>query len=214
MLMRWDDANDDPLTAQRVARLRELQRQALTATTIPALMGVEGSAAAAYFHELGRRLEPPWTFTRRLRRPPPDPVNCLLSITYTLLHHCCVTAIEAAGLDPAAGFLHGIEDGRASLAADLMEEFRPLIADSVTLLLCNKRILEPDDFATSGRGVELRPHAWGRLADQFERRLETMVTVPGRKTRTTYRKLLEVQARRLRAAIEGTAEAYVPFRMR
>ncbi len=215
MIMRWDDTNADPDANRRAAKLALLEARTKEARDLKALMGLEGAAAAHYFAEFGKRLREPWLFTRRLRRPPPDPVNCLLSIAYTLLYQNCVTAAEAAGLDSGVGFLHGIHHGRASLAVDLMEEFRPVIADSVVLTVLNKRMLRPEQFqSTATGGVTLAPDGWSVVATQYQKRLNAAVRAPGRSTRTTCRKLLEIQARQLRATIEGAAPAYEPFRIK
>ena len=212
LLLRWDETNRDEATLAAVAELTALEEQLAEAGSRAALMGIEGRAARRYFAVLGRSLRPPWRFERRARRPPPDPVNALLSLLYTLLHESCHAALEASGLDPAYGFLHAPRDGRASLALDLMEEFRPIVADSVMLTLCNKRILDPGDFepGTTREGVWLGREGWRKVATQYARRLETTIRPPGMVRSTTYRKLLEVQARRLRRTIE-TDEPYEPF---
>jgi len=215
MIMRWDDANADPVADRRAAQLALLEARTSEARDLEELMGLEGAAAAQYFAEFGKRLREPWLFTRRVRRPPPNPVNCLLSIVYTLLYQNCVTAAEAAGLDPGAGFLHGLHHGRASLAVDLMEEFRPVIADSVVLTVLNKRMLRPEQFQTAAAGgVTLTADGWSVVATQYQARLDTPVRAPGRSRKTTYRKLLEMQARKLRKVIEGAEPHYEPFRIK
>jgi len=162
---------------------------------------------------LREHLRPPWTFERRARRPPPDPVNAVLSIVYTLLGEQCGAALAVAGLDPECGYLHRPRPGRPSLALDLMEEFRPVVADTVAWALFNKRMLKPVHFVPSdgGKGVRLTPDAWKQVATQYTRRLETKIRIPGRVTPTTYRKLLEVQAWEMRRVIEGETACYEPF---
>ncbi|HZU76395.1 MAG TPA: CRISPR-associated endonuclease Cas1 [Dehalococcoidia bacterium] len=215
LCLRWDETNDDPTTLAATRELRTLEEGAGRAPGIATLMGIEGRAARLYFGELGRRLRAPWCFTNRARRPPPDPVNALLSICYTLLHESCYAALEAAGLDPFCGFLHQPRYGRASLALDLMEEFRPLIADLVVMRLANLRRLAPGDFQPEpGPRVRLSRDGWRVVAEEYNRRLQTLVGVPGARRRTTYQRLLEVQARHLRHAIEGAAPTYEPFRAR
>ncbi len=212
LCLRWDTGNDDPVALGAAAELRDLLGQIDLAADREALMGLEGQAARIYFAVLRRHLRPPWTFPRRARRPPPDPVNALCSLVYTLLHESCYAALEAVGLDPFCGFFHRPRYGRASLAVDLMEEFRPIIADSVVLTLLNKRMLSPDDFQTEADGgVRLGREGWRAVAAQYGRRLRTQVRPPELGRRTTYQKLLEVQARRLRRAIEDDATQYAPF---
>ena len=196
-----------------ITRLREALGEIEEAGDLATLMGIEGRADRWYFGVLRQHLRSPWTFPGRVRRPPPDPVNALLSLVYTLLHEHCRAALAAAGLDPALGFLHQPRSGRASLALDLMEEFRPVIADPVVWTLLNKRILSPADFTVNRPegGVRLTPEGWRAVAEQYAHRLETGIRVPGRTTRTTYRKLLEVQARQVRRVIEGEQGCYEPF---
>jgi CRISPR-associated protein Cas1 len=212
LCLRLDTSNVDEVTLAAAAAIRALTAQAAQATTRPALMGIEGRAAREYFRVFGHFLRPPWTFTRRLRRPPPDPVNAVLSLVYTLLHESCYAALETAGLDPFCGFLHAPHPGRASLAVDLMEEFRPIIADSVVLTLLNKRMLAPSDFRRGDDGgVYLEREGWRAVATQYARRMETRVLLPDSERRTTYQKLLEVQARQLRRVVLGEAHHYEPF---
>lgn len=206
----------DSAPAPAIARLKEALAQVSAAPDIATLMGIEGRATRWYFGVLREHLRPPWTFERRRRRPPPDPVNAVLSIVYTLLHEQCRTALEIAGLDPECGFLHQPRPGRASLALDLMEEFRPVIADTVAWTLFNRRMLAPGNFSAhdGGKAVRLTPDGWKQVAAQYTRRLDTPIQVPDRATRTTYRKLLEIQARQLRHVIEGDAPCYRPFQSR
>lgn len=213
--LELDATNDDPLTAATVAALAELIERLSTAATRAEVMGIEGQAARAYFAVVRRFLRPPWTFPARNRRPPRDPVNALLSLAATLLHENCRAAIEAAGLDPLCGFLHEPRPGRAALALDLMEEFRPVIADAVVLALLNKRMLRPEEFAAAGDGgVRLTREGWATFARQYARRLQTPIRPPGVARRITYQKLLEAQARQLRRVILGEEAAYEPFRLR
>jgi CRISP-associated protein Cas1 len=108
------------------------------ATAIEEIMGHEGMASREYFRAWGGLLGD-WQFTERQRRPPPDPVNAMLSFGYTLLILEAVAALSAAGLDPAVGFLHQARWGRPSLALDIMEEFRPVVVDAVRAALCHDR---------------------------------------------------------------------------
>jgi CRISPR-associated protein Cas1 len=216
LCLRLDETNAEPTTLAAAAALRGLLDDIPAAPGHAALMGIEGRAARLTFGVYRVHLRPPWTLPRRARRPPPDPVNAVLALVYTLRHERCRTAVIAAGLDPLRGFLHRPRHGRASLALDLMEEFRPVIADSVVLTLFNKRMLTPADFrpGPDGEGVLLDAEGWRAVAEQFARRLATGITLPDRATRTTYQKLLEVQARRLRRVIVGEEEVYEPFRSR
>lgn len=132
---------------ERMARI--LRRVGLGNDPAEFLRGAEGEAANLYFGVFGLLLRSPdatVAFRGRSRRPPLDPVNALLSFLYTLLTHDCRSAAEAVGLDPAVGFLHRDRPGRPSLALDLMEELRPVLADRLALSLVNRRQLREKDF--------------------------------------------------------------------
>lgn len=149
-------AGDDALAegSKRLGMI--LRRVALGSGDIDVLRGCEGEAAAIYFglfDRLIRSAEPGMRFAGRSRRPPLDPVNALLSFLYTLLTHDCRSAAEGVGLDPAVGFLHRERPGRPSLALDLMEELRPILADRLALSLINRRQIGPGDFETRDGGA-------------------------------------------------------------
>lgn len=212
MCMRWGRGGENASAARMVAELAETLRLVSQAQNRDELLGIEGQAARCYFAALREEIRQPWSFPRRARRPPPDPVNALLSLVYTLLHESCYAALEAVGLDPYCGYYHQQQYGRASLALDLVEEFRPVIADSVALTLLNKRILAPDDFAPGEENsVHLCHEGWQKVAEQYTRRLKTLVTPPGLGRSLSYQKVLEVQARRLRNVIQGEVEEYQSF---
>lgn len=207
------DTDNDPAALTLIARITAAIEGIPAAPDLDVLRGLEGSVARWYFAVLGRHLREPWTFTKRARRPPPDPVNAILSIVYTLLMEQCRAALTVTGLDPECGFLHAERPGRPSLALDLMEEFRPVIADPVAWTLFNNRMLAERHFvaAERGRGVRLTPEGWKQVARQYTRRLERPIHIPGRVTKITYRKVLEVQAWRLRRVIDGDVSCYEPF---
>ncbi|NTW98387.1 MAG: CRISPR-associated endonuclease Cas1 [Geobacteraceae bacterium] len=143
-----------------------------TAETRDSLMGVEGAAAARYFKTIGANLPEHWRFHGRNRRPPRDPFNSLLSLSYVLAGGEVMRALQARGLDPGAGFLHAQRQGRPALVLDLLEPLRPLI-DEFALSLLDRR-LTPDDFTTSsqegchlgksGRGIFFA--AWCRFIER------------------------------------------------
>lgn len=138
----------------RLARL--MDRIDRAPATLDELRGFEGEAAAAYFAVFDHLIRTPDVTLRwrgRSRRPPLDPVNALLSFLYTLLTHDCRSALEAVGLDPAVGFLHRDRPGRPSLALDLMEELRPVLADRLALSLINRRQLRAANFEKRENGA-------------------------------------------------------------
>jgi CRISP-associated protein Cas1 len=141
---------------ERLGRI--LQRVAFANEGAEVMRGAEGEAANVYFavfDHLIRSSDPEIHFQGRSRRPPLDPVNALLSFLYTLLTHDCRSAAEGVGLDPAVGFLHRERPGRPSLALDLMEELRPVMADRLALSLFNRRQLRVSDFETRDGGAVL-----------------------------------------------------------
>lgn len=126
--------------------LRRLARKLQDATDLDTVRGLEGAAAARYFKTLPLGLTKDFGFSKRVRRPPTDPVNAVLSLLYTLLINRCHAAVRCAGLDPQPGALHSLEYSRNALPLDLVEEFRPILADTLTLALFNLGILDWGDF--------------------------------------------------------------------
>ena len=134
------------LPPDQLLRLEAALEQAEQATSVETLRGLEGSGARAYFGLFRQALRVDLAFEKRARRPPPDPVNALLSLGYTLLNEALMTALEVVGLDPYAGFFHADKYNRPALALDLVEEFRVPIVNSLVLTLVNKRLLGAEDF--------------------------------------------------------------------
>ncbi|MGC9399125.1 MAG: type I-D CRISPR-associated endonuclease Cas1d [Anaerolineae bacterium] len=178
------------------------------------LMGYEGTGGAAYFRVFGLLLNDEWTFTKRTRRPPTDPVNALLSFAYTLLYHQTLSAVQTVGLDPYVGFLHGSQYGKPALALDLMEEMRPVIADSVVLTLINKRILSPDDFEEELGAYRLTDAGRRTFYRQWEQRLETQIQHPTFGYTATYRRALILQARLVARWLQEEIPTYPAFIVR
>ncbi len=153
-------------------------------------------------------------FTRRNRRPPRDAVNALLSLGYSLLARDCTVAAHAVGFDPYVGFYHQPRFGRPALALDLMEEFRPLIADSVALTVMNTRVIGPTDFVRAGDAVNLSADGRKRFFSAYEQRLNATIVHPVFDYQVSYRRALELQARLLAKVLTGEIEQYVPFTTR
>lgn len=128
--------------------LKLLARRADDAENVDSLRGLEGSGAALYFKHLPLAFTQDWGFTRRVRRPPTDPVNAVLSLLYTILINRCYASVRIAGLDPYPASLHALAYGRHSLPLDLVEEFRAMLVDTLTVSLFNMRMLDWDDFET------------------------------------------------------------------
>jgi len=126
--------------------IRQLIEQARTALNIESLRGYEGKGTALFFEQMRHGFKEDWNFRKRIRRPPTDPVNSVLSFLYTLLFNRVYAAIRVAGLNPSVGYLHSLDYGRYSLALDLIEEFRSIIAETCTLSVFNLKILNSDSF--------------------------------------------------------------------
>jgi CRISP-associated protein Cas1 len=187
--------------------------------SLDSLLGLEGQAAALYFGEFNRFLKalPPgksFDFKHRNRRPPRDPVNALLSFAYALLVKDCFAALCTVGFDPYAGFYHTGRHGRPSLALDLMEEFRSIIADSVVLTLINNRTVTPDDFLMWRDACQLNEKGRAKFFRCYEERKSTEVKHPVYGYTMTYSRMLEVQARTLAAFIRNDIPAYIGFQIR
>jgi CRISP-associated protein Cas1 len=205
MLQRHNRERGDPATADAATAIGEQLARVPRTTTVPSLSGVEGAATAAYFGGLRRLLGPEWKFEKRQRRPPPDPINVLLSFGYTLLAHAAEGAAAATGLDPYAAFLHGVEYNRPSLALDMMEEFRPLV-DGVVLWACNSGQIAPEDFTpgdTRERPVVMSDRARRRFIEAYERRMAETFTHPRLNQKLPLRQCLLAQARQVAEAVQS-----------
>ncbi|MFP4041030.1 MAG: CRISPR-associated endonuclease Cas1 [Desulfosudaceae bacterium] len=148
LLMRIKRTKKAKAAGQWAEQIQHLVKKLETAAAVDSLRGLEGKASALYFQGLRHGFTENPGFTKRVRRPPTDPVNSVLSLLYTFLMNRVYAAVRVAGLDPYPGFLHAIDYGRYSLVLDLMEEVRPIIADTLTLSLFNLKILKPADFRT------------------------------------------------------------------
>lgn len=186
--------------------------------TVSSLLGLEGTAARTYFGQFTRMLKgvaaDQFDLEGRNRRPPRDPVNALLSFAYALLTKDLALAVVAAGLDPLIGFLHRPRYGRPALALDLMEEMRPLVADSTVITALNTGALDAGDFIVAATGCALTPKGRKKMIQAYERRVDQLVSHPIFGYRISYRRLFEVQARLLGRALLGEIATYPAFRTR
>lgn len=185
------------------------------ADTLDRIRGIEGHGARVYFAAFGALVRAGGTTFRlgeRTRRPPLDPMNALLSFLYALVLNDCRSAVEAAGLDPQVGFLHGLRPGRAGLALDLMEEFRPLFADRLALALVNRRQVSAAEFETRpGGAVSLTDSGRRTVIAAYQRRKQEAVRHPELAETLPLGLVPMVQARLLARHVRGEAAAYVPF---
>ena len=193
-------------------RLNLVQR----ASTLDTLRGIEGDAAAAYFAVFNHliTLQHPGTLQLegRTRRPPLDPVNALLSFHYAILAHDCRSALESVGLDPQCGFLHRDRPGRPSLALDLMEEFRSVMAERATLTLINRQQIKEEDFERKENGaVLLKDDSRKVVLQHWQERKQTEIIHPFLQEKITMGLLPHIQARLLARHLRGDLDAYPAY---
>ncbi len=206
-----------------LADLKRVREQAERADSLETLLGLEGHAAALYFGQFRQTLRAAhadderllaFDFTTRNRRPPTDPVNAMLSFAYTLLARTWTVTLAAVGFDPFRGFYHQPRYGRPALALDMMEPFRPLLADSVVMQAINNGEVRPSDFISAAGSVNLDATGRKRFIAAFERRLSHEITHPLFGYRLSYRRLLELQARLFARFLQGELDEYPNFTTR
>lgn len=192
-----------------IDRLGEAVRTVERRATIASLTGHEGAATAAYFSGYRRLFGAEWKFEKRARRPPPDPVNVLLSLGYTLLGNSARGAVQTAGLDPYGGFLHEYVYNRPSLALDLLEEFRPVV-DGIVLWACRGSQVTPDDFTPGPpeRPVVLSDQGLRRFLKAYEERLDRSFTHPIRQIQLPLRQCMVEQARQIAGRVQSGQAGY------
>lgn len=191
--------------------------QAGKAENLQQLLGVEGMSARRYFEcfngmlKLANPVFPEFDFNGRNRRPPRDPINALLSLAYAMLTREWAVVLQTVGLDPYLGFYHQPRYGRPALALDLMEEFRPIIADSAVITAINNGEITANDFIKQMGAVSLTPEGRSRFIQTYERRMSSEVTHPVFGYRISYRRVFEVQARLLGRYLTGEIPEYPAF---
>lgn len=214
---KWQatDATDSALEPllTNIKAMRSMEKRVGTATGLPELLGIEGNASGSYFGAFNFMLksEMGFDFQRRSRRPPADPTNALLSFAYSLLTADLISAIQTVGLDPYIGFFHQLKYGKPCLALDIMEEFRPIIADSVVITLINNRRIKLEDFIQSHGGWYLKDHRRKVVYAAYEARKNETITHPVFKYKLTFRRAMELQVRLLAKYLTGEIEQYTPL---
>lgn len=186
------------------------------APSLESLLGIEGAAAAVYFGAFSTMLKADsgFDFEKRNRRPPRDPINALLSLAYALLVRNVTLTTVRVGLDPGLGFYHQIRSDRPALALDLMEEFRPIVADSVVVSAINGGVITSDDFMLSAEAVALTGTGRKKFITAFERRLDQEIEHPVFKYKANYHRVFEIQVRLLGRYLTGEIDAFSPFNTR
>lgn len=179
------------------------------------IRGTEGSASQTYFSAFTLALKQQrdvFQFTTRSRRPPRDRINCLLSFLYALVRHDCVAALTSAGLDPFVGFLHVDRANRPSLALDLMEEFRPWLADRLAITLVNRQQIGPRDFKIrEGGAVEFTEDGRKSVIRAYQERKQESLRHPLLDQNLRIAQLPFIQSRVLARYLRGDIQHYVPF---
>ena len=187
-------------------------RNAADADGLDRLLGVEGTAARVYFQALGKMIRGQLGFPGRRKRPATDPVNAMLSFGYTMIFNEIASLLDGLGFDPYLGFYHSPDYGRASLAADLVEEFRAPVVDRFTLNLINNRVFTEGDFHANprGEGVYFNREAMKRYFAEYEKYLNREFDRAGAGGKTSLRKSFRFQAENLARALQEDG-VYMPF---
>jgi CRISPR-associated protein Cas1 len=207
--------NDGTAADAGLRTMRSMRDKALKATSIETLLGIEGSASAAYFRLFGGWVPKPFAFTKRSAHPPLDEMNALLSLSYTLLYNRISTHLNTIGLDPFLGFFHQPRNGHAALASDLVEEFRPIIADSLVIKLVRRKQLRPSDFNRIGSKINLTTSGQKTFFSEFEAKISSKRHVASAGGNTlSFSRIIELQAHHLSRVILGRDREYLPFTLK
>jgi len=218
LLQRRHWRQNDQELESAINFLAEMQKKSQNAATLDELRGYEGASSAEYFRLFGLLLDDSFSFEKRIKHPPTDPVNALLSFGYTLLFQNIYSLVESAGLHPYCGHLHALRDGHPALVSDLIEEFRAPVIDSLVVYLINSHIIKTSDFEQnppSGRGIcLLTSEARKTFVAQFENKMLSTWTHPHTNYTVDYRRLIALQITELAQCIRGERETYRPMKMR
>jgi CRISP-associated protein Cas1 len=200
--------------SKAIEKLEGAMKPIENTSKIDSLRGLEGAGSAAYFGVFGQLIRAEgFSFGTRNRRPPLDPVNALLSFGYALLLHDVQSAVNIVGFDPYLGYLHTERYGRPSLALDLMEEFRPLVVDSMVLTTINRRVLVPEDFTKEpiSGAVSLTDEGRKKFLRAYEQRKQSEFKHPVMGRKCTYQEAFEIQGRLLGKYLMAETEIYPPL---
>lgn len=205
-----------PLNQKAAPRTLASGDKAILGTPLETILGIEGAGSAAYFRNFGHFIanQEQWPFAGRIKRPPTDPVNALLSFGYSLLTNKVASAVQLVGFDHFVGYLHSSFYGRPALALDLVEEFRPVIVDMVVLSLLNRKQLVVNDFVVEVGAFRLKSEKRSLFFTKLEERLNEVVQHPLFGYQTTYRHCIELQVRLLAKYLTGEIDAYPPFHIK
>ena len=194
--------------------VRQTVQKLERAKNLESLLGYEGTGTAAYYRAFRQLLRHDWGFTTRQFRPPPDPINAMLSLGYTLLHNHVYTFTHVVGFDPYCGYFHQPKHGHAALASDLMEEFRQIVVDRYILSLINNNRVRPEDFEQTNKGIRFTKEALDRFLTGYYGRMQQTFQHPTRNEKTNYLRCIELQVRHLARVVIGEESVYKPFLIR
>jgi CRISP-associated protein Cas1 len=212
----WHDDTEDAEPVLK--RLKFYAGQAARAQNSATLLGIEGQAASVYFGAFSNMLlsgvNVEFDFNQRSRRPPRDPINALLSFAYSVLTRTWAATLQGVGFDPYVGFYHQPRPARPALALDMMEPFRPLLADSAVITAINNGEIHQHQFVSRGDSCGMTESGRKAFMGTIERRLGQQVTHPYFGYRLSYRRLLELEARLLGRYLSDEIEHFPGFTTR
>jgi len=187
-------------------RLSNMQDSLKAAKTLDEIRGLEGSFSQIYFKNLSAMVIEDFGFKKRIKHPPPDPLNILLSLTYTMLFNNVYAFVEAAGLDPYCGYLHELKYGHPALVSDLMEEFRAPVADSLVISLINRRQITADHFTIENDKVIFKKEGLAVFFEQYRRKINEKFNYKG--LTLNFLQIIERQVWHFMRYLKGDDEKY------
>lgn len=187
-------------------RFKNLMRSLRATEDIRIIRGLEGAFSNIYFRHLPALLYDDFGFKRRIKHPPPDPLNILLSFAYTVLFNHVYAFVESSGLDPFCGFFHDISYGHPALVSDLMEEFRAPVADSLVLTLVNRKLITPDHFENEDGKIRFSKEGIAVFFEQYRLRMNEKFTYKNKKL--DFFQIIEQQVWQFMNVLKGDRSKY------
>ena len=213
LLHRLNRRRKDAVTKEHLKAINSVLRRLKKAEKVPQMRGLEGESARHYWAVLARQIGNAWVFDKRVRRPPSDPVNLVISFTSSILYRDMHCLALRHGLHPGFGALHGSVDGRYGCVSDLVEEFRAPLSEGLAVYLANNRILKKDIFfKTEKRPCQVSPEGRDLIIRSYEAWLDRPIKSPRRQRKTNWRGLMEEQVLAYRDHVLGQ-EPYRPYGM-
>lgn len=209
--------NHRAVPEDKIGELDGFAQRARSIKQYDSLLGIEGMAARIYFSEFTGMIKSEsmeFDFTGRNRRPPLDPINAILSFLYAMLARQAMTIVSMVGFDPYVGYLHMPKYGKPALALDIIEEFRPIVGDSVCITLVNNGEITESDVVKTGFGVSLTDKGRRTVISAYERRMDTTIMHPILGYTASYKRIMQTQTRLLARHILGEIPEYPAFRTR